>query len=103
MPYVRLSIVKPRRGREQEVEELLVELTRFALTEPGCLGAHVLRPDDQTGEFGRIAIYESQQDADRVANTAHAMSVRSRLHDAIEAGHDERAFFTMEPGGAASS
>ena len=101
MAYVRLSIVKPRRGREQEVERLLLDLTAYVLTQPGCLGAHVLRPEDQSGEYGRIAIYAEEKDADHVANTPHAMSVRSLLHEAIEEGHEERAFFTMEPKAAA--
>src|SRR5687767_7924700 len=103
MAYVRLSIVKPRRGREEEVGQLLLDLTRYALAQPGCLGAHVLRPEDQSGELGRIAIYASQQDADHVANSAHALSVRSLLHEASEEGYDERAFFTMELNPAAAS
>ncbi len=95
MTYIRLSIAKPRRGEETRTLELMQRLSEIAATQPGCSASYVLRPHDESGEIARIAIYESEHAAESVANTQTVLSLRSELHLAIEAGHTERAFFSV--------
>lgn len=95
MPYVRLSIARPRPGYERRLEEIMTELTKFAALQPGCVEAFVMRPSDSSGEIGRMAIYTSEADAEQAANTDHVMALRSELHIACEPGHIERAFNTI--------
>jgi quinol monooxygenase YgiN len=94
MPYIRLSIAKPRRGEEVRLEELMRKLAEVVGAQPGCLASHVLKPHDDSGEIARIAIYENENVAEAAANSQTVMSLRSEIHLASEPGHAERAFFT---------
>lgn len=94
MPYVRLSIARPRHGYEQRLEEIMRELTQFATTQPGCIEAFLMKPTDGSGEVARLVIYKSEEDAEHAANTDHVLALRSELHIASEPGHVERAFIT---------
>lgn len=94
MPYIRLSIMKPRRGEEARVEELLRKLDAAVSQQPGCQVTYVMRPHDESGEIARLAIYDSEDAAERAANDTHIMALRSELHLLVEPGHAERAFFT---------
>jgi quinol monooxygenase YgiN len=92
MAYVRLSIVKPARGREARVAEIMQQLADAAAKQPGCRESFNLKSDDASGELARIAIYSDEAAAAQAANDAHIMALRSELHLAIEPGHSERSF-----------
>lgn len=92
MAYVRLSIVKPSRGQEARVEQLIRQLADAVRTSPGCLQSMVMKADDGSGEFARVAIYESARAGADAANNAHVMALRSELHLVVEPGHQERSF-----------
>lgn len=95
MTYIRLSIVHPRRGEGKRVEELMRKLAQAVAESEGCRESYVLRPGDESGELARIAIYDDEANAERAANNQHIMSLRSELHLFTEAGHVERAFFSI--------
>jgi quinol monooxygenase YgiN len=95
MPYIRLSIMKPRRGEEARCEELLRKLDAAVSAHPGCQVTYLMRPHDDSGEIARLAIYDSEDAADSAANDTHIMALRSEIHLIVEPGHIERAFFTI--------
>ena len=95
MPYIRLSVAKPRRGEEARLEELLRKLNDLSAGNDGCLDCWVLKPHDNSGEIARIAIYESEEAAEAAAKTSSFMAIRSEIHLATEPGHIERAFFSI--------
>jgi quinol monooxygenase YgiN len=95
MAYVRLSIARPVRGQAERVEKLMRELADSASRSQGCLASYLLRARDDSGEIGRVAIYEDEAAADATANDAHIMALRSELHLHIEPGHVERSFVTI--------
>lgn len=92
MPVVRISIMRPVPGRRQEVERLLQELDAWVSQQPGYLFGIQMSSFDHQGEVGRIAVYNSREDANRMATMDHTVAIRSRLHDAIMAGHTESMF-----------
>lgn len=94
MAYVRISLMQPLTGRESEVEKLNLELVQFYRTREGCLGSHVLRATDRSGEIGRLSFWMSEFMADAAATTDHSMSLRSRLHLIIAPGHEQRSFYS---------
>jgi quinol monooxygenase YgiN len=94
LAYVRLSVVKPLRGQEQHVEDVMRRLAEAGSQQPGCIASYVLRPHDDSGEVARLAIYEDEASAERAANTDHILALRSELHLSVQPGHQERAFFT---------
>jgi hypothetical protein len=96
MSYVRLSIVRPRRGEAERVTTLMKDLTESAKKNPACLEAYVLAAADGTGDLARIAIYKDEKDADHAAGDSHILSLRSELHLAVEPGHIERAFTIIQ-------
>lgn len=95
MTYIRLSIVRPRRGEEKRVEELMRKLAEAVAQTEGCIQCYVLRPDDESGEVARIGIYTDEAVAEKAANSQHIMSLRSELHLSSEPSHIERAFFSI--------
>ena len=95
MPYIRLSVNKPRRGEEARLEELVRKLNDLSAANPGCLQSWVLKPHDDSGEIARIAVYESEEAAESAANNQSFMALRSEIHLITEPGHVERAFFSI--------
>lgn len=95
MPYIRVSITKPRKGEESRLTELMKKLNDLSSSQEGYIDSWVLRPHDDSGEVARIAIYESEQSAEATANNASFMALRSEIHLATEPGHVERAFFSI--------
>ncbi|MEP7215878.1 MAG: antibiotic biosynthesis monooxygenase [Anaerolineaceae bacterium] len=95
MPYIRLSIAKPRRGEEARVEEVMRKLSALSADQEGCRESYVLRPHDDSGEVARIAVYSDEKAAEQAANSQSFMALRSELHLIAEPGHIERAFFTI--------
>jgi quinol monooxygenase YgiN len=95
VPYVRLSIVKPRRGEEQHVDDLLRKITDAASSSEGCLASYLLTSTDGSGDRARVAVYATEQAAEAAANSQHILSLRSELHLAVEPGHIERAFVDL--------
>jgi quinol monooxygenase YgiN len=95
MPYIRLSIARPRRGEEQRLMDIMRQLNDLAAQNPDCIEAFVLKPHDDSGEIARIAIYKDEVSAEHAANSDHVMALRSELHLASEPGHVERAFFSI--------
>jgi hypothetical protein len=83
--YVRLSLAKPRPGSEDKVAKIDDELMRFFASQPGYLhGYRITGGDSVGGRIGRLTLWRSDQDADRAAQTAHVLAVRSELLLLIE-------------------
>ncbi|HNM78029.1 MAG TPA: antibiotic biosynthesis monooxygenase [Tepidiformaceae bacterium] len=95
MPYIRVSVAKPRKGEEARLEDLMRKLSALSAEQSGCLESWVLKPHDNSGEVARIAVYESEHAAEAAANQNSFMALRSEIHLASEPGHTERAFFSI--------
>lgn len=95
MPYIRLSIAKPRRGEEARLEEVMRKLSDLSASQEGCVESYVLRPHDDSGEVARIAVYTDEVTAEHLANSQSFLSLRSELHLIAEPGQVERAFFSI--------
>lgn len=95
MPYIRLSIARPRRGEEQHLIDIMHKLSVLAAGQEGCLSSYVLRPHDDSGEVARIAIYKDEASAEHAASNQSVMVLRSEMHLLTEPGHTERAFFSV--------
>ncbi len=95
MPYIRISVSKPRRGEEARLEELMRKLADLASQQEGCMESYLLRPHDDSGDLARVAIYKDEASAESVANNQSFMALRSEIHLIVEPGHMERAFFSI--------
>lgn len=95
MTYIRLSIAKARPGEEERFQAVMHKLEEATKAEPGCRESYLLEPHDGSGELARVSIYESEQDAEKAANGATIMSLRSEMHLVCAPGHTERAFFSV--------
>ena len=95
MPYIRLSIAKPRRGEEARLEDVMRKLSDLSASQEGCVESYVLRPHDDSGEIARIAVYSDEVTAEHLANSQSFLSLRSELHLIAEPGQVERAFFSI--------
>ncbi len=97
MLFVRLSLIKPLPGHEKRVAELNQLLLEFFRLQDGFVRGFALDPIDETGEIGRLTMWESQEIADAVARQQHGMSLRSEMLQVIDAEeHWERAFHATE-------
>ena len=95
MPYIRLTINKARRGQEARLEELMRKLAALSEGQPGFIQDWLLRPNDNSGEIARIAVYENEAAAEATANNQSWMALRSEIHLCVEPGHQDRAFFSI--------
>ncbi len=96
MPYVRISIAKPRRGEEARLREIIERINADASSREGCLETYLLQPHDESGELARLAIYRDEASAEAAASSQSMMALRSEMHLLVEPGHTERAFFTED-------
>ena len=96
MPYIRISIAKPWKGEEENLRKVLERLNEEASAREGCLGTHLIRANDDSGDVGRIAIYRDEAAADAAASSQSIMSLRSEMHLLVQPGHTERAFFAED-------
>ena len=91
MPWVRMSLMQPRRDRAAEVQQLLTELADYFAEQPGFIEGYTLQAKD--GLVGRVTVWDSESAADHSAQTTHVMAIRSRLNpDVKEGSHQEHAF-----------
>jgi quinol monooxygenase YgiN len=93
MPYVRISIARPRAGQRERLEELERQIAALIGRQPGCEWCYVLYPHDNSGDIARISSWDSEEAAERAASSDAMLSLRSEvLLAADDDGPDERAF-----------
>lgn len=97
MPYIRLSLAKPRPERMQEVRKHYEELVSYVAKMEGCLAAWVMVPHDDSGEIGRMSMWATQADANRAANDPHTMALHSELEFDTSGGVWDRSFDGYTP------
>ena len=97
MAYIRLTLARPRPDVREEVRRHYDDLVRHVLTLPGCLAAYVIEAHDESGEIGRISIWESTDAANRAANDPHAMSLHAELHFDVQGSLSDRSFEAAVP------
>jgi len=83
--YVRLSLVQPKAGHEQQVLQMEADLIKYLAGRPGYLhGYQITGGDSIAGRIGRLTLWRSDHDADHAAQTDHVLAVRSELLMLIE-------------------
>ena len=95
MLYIRISLMMPEKGKREEVRRLNQEISAFNRGLEGCRDSFVISAADNSGELGRLSVWDSKEAAEGAANHQHHMSRRSELHLVVQPGHAERSFFTV--------
>jgi quinol monooxygenase YgiN len=96
MSYMRITVAHARPERRVEVEQHYRELVQHVRTLPGCLGAYVLVAQDDSGEVGRLSIWEDETAANHAANDPHAMALHAELMFDASGNIWDRSFATVE-------
>jgi quinol monooxygenase YgiN len=96
MPYLRLTMAHPRPERRAEVLQHYEELVAHVLTLPGCLAGYVLEAQDQSGEVGRMSLWEDADAAHHAANDPHAMALHAELHFDVQGSLWDRSFTVQQ-------
>jgi quinol monooxygenase YgiN len=97
MLYIRLSLMKPKAGRERDVAAMMDQLVSFYREQQGFVHGYKLTAEDETGDIGRVTVWTSKEAADHVAQSNHVLSLRSDLMPLLEDGSDiERSFHAEE-------
>lgn len=92
----------PKSGQDSRVQDLLDDLVRSYQGRQGFITAYRLSPDPHAGarRIGRLSVWESEEDAHRMASDQHDMSVQSELRALIQTEtHEEHSFIGVLPGG----
>lgn len=93
MPFIRISIVRPKRGQEERARELIDSLVDYYARQPGHVAGYRLEHNDGSSRFGRIGIWEREEDAERAAVTDHDLALRAELNRIVEdETHQEYSF-----------
>ncbi len=95
MPYVRVTTMIARTGQEARLEKTMRELSAFYASQPGYVHGYTLTPhhDAQPRRYGRIGVWEKEENATHAAQLDHALALRSELlRIIVEELHDEYSF-----------
>ena len=93
MPYVRVSLMRPKPGHEGLVRSLLDYLVLFHESQPGYLFGYRIDRADASDRVGRLGIWASEGDLERAARADHDLALRAELKMAIEEdSHEEHSF-----------
>jgi heme-degrading monooxygenase HmoA len=95
MPFIRLALMKPIEGYEEELLQMHEDLIRYFKTLPGFMEGYTVKATDETGRIGRVTVWEHDSDADHAAMQQHTLTVRSAMLQLIEedtAAHRELAY-----------
>ena len=79
MLYIRIGLMVPLPGHEDAAIDLLDDVANYCNGQPGYLGAYILKPQPSTGMIGRVTLWEDEESAVTVAQSAHMLAVRSEL------------------------
>lgn len=93
MPYVRVSILKPKSGQATEVRRIMDELSSFFARQSGYATGYRIDAQDGTDLLGRVTVWNDEHAADLAAQTDHVLALRSALNPLVEGdSHEEHAF-----------
>ena len=92
--YLRLSLMRPRRGQSPRALALIDKLVEYYANQPGYIDAYMLAGQESAGgEIGRVTLWRSEQDANHVAMNPHVLALRAELLRCVEDESDvERGF-----------
>ena len=99
MTIARQSIVHPRPGQAARVEQIFDELLTVFVTAPGYLWGFRYRPQEGSGEVGRITVWQDHDDADHVAQGTHVIALRAELNRLVQGEHVERVLLVEHTSG----
>lgn len=95
--YIRISFMNPKPGSEELVAGLMDNLLKSFVDQPGYVRGYALLDGDPQGRVGRITVWNSEEDADRAANTQHVLTVRAEIMQRIEEdSHIERSYTAID-------
>ena len=96
MPYVRVSLMRPRAGEEERVRYLIDRLVGFFSSKPGFLSGYRLEPVEPDGYMGRIGVWDTAEQADKAAQEDFDLALRSQMNMSV-AEHIEYSFHGTAP------
>ncbi len=91
MPYVRFTLLTPRDGNRERVQQLQDQLLAFFAAQPGFEDGYRLTSNDR---LGRVTVWSTESEADAVANSQHVLALRSQLLPLVE--NDQELAFTAD-------
>src|SRR5688572_17106601 len=95
MAFIRMSLMTPRPGQEEELANLLDRLVQHFHGKPGFIAAYRISSDPHTRDkrIGRISIWESEDDANRMSSDQHDLALQAEIKLlAVDATHEEHSF-----------
>jgi quinol monooxygenase YgiN len=95
--YVRLSLMIPREGMQEQALAIHRTLVAGLASQPGFVRGYVIT-GDRWGRVGHLNIYTSEHEADQAAQTQHILALRSEmLMLIVEESHIERSYEVYDP------
>ena len=95
MVFIRISLMTPRPGQEQALTGLLDRLVEYFHDKPGFIAAYRISADPHAKDdrVGRISIWQSEEDANRMSSDKHDLALQSEIKLlAVDATHEEYSF-----------
>ena len=68
--YVRLSLVQPKEGADEQISAMQDDLLQFFATQPGYVRGYKLIRKYPDPRIGRISVWQSESDADNAASAS---------------------------------
>ena len=87
MPYVRLTILRPRPAQREKAWDLLKEIDHVFTDDPGLIMSFEVGERDQSdAPLGRVAVWETNTAANEAARSERSLALRSELQQLCSEG-----------------
>jgi heme-degrading monooxygenase HmoA len=83
------DLTRTAAAKRADVERLLDELEEHLSNLPGYIMGFRFAGHENENEVGRVALWNSHEDADHAATQDHTIALRARIHQLIDPGHLE--------------
>ena len=95
MAFIRMSVMAPRSGKEEALTKLLDRLVQYFQDKPGRIAAYRISADPHLKDkrVGRISIWESEKDANRMSSDQHGLALQAEIKLlAVDTSPEEHSF-----------
>lgn len=78
---IRITLLQPRPKARSEARRVLAEMDRYLAGAPGLAMSFTFESEAPDGYLGRIAVWDDEAAANRLARSEHALALRAQLQD----------------------
>ena len=101
MAFIRLTLVTPPPDRFAAVQQCYAEIVSYAASLPGFITGWVVVPGQDTGDVGRLTVWQTAAAAHHAATDSHLLALHAQAQFAAGGNSWDCSFATVASGAGA--